>query len=169
MYYSHHHRGTSAHHHHKGHGHGHHGHVPNGDSSYADKKKALARSKSQIPYSSSDPCYRLSNGGGGEDVPNSAAAAAAAAAVAAIVPPPSPPQAPTLPPGVAGANANAANKQPLRKYHSVPYHSFTNDDSYSSDESFKSNNGGVSGAGGGGGGLRMRPPSEDVRNKQAKY
>lgn len=105
------HRSTS-HHHHRSNYHG--------DSvAICSKKRVISRSKSQIPYSPS-------NDADIQFVPNGEQWR-----------PPSPPRAPTLPqPNMLVDQPPAAGKSPLRKYHSVPYHSFINDDSCSSDESF---------------------------------
>lgn len=106
------HRSSSSHHHHRSNYHG--------DSvANCSKKRVISRSKSQIAYSPS-------NDADIQFVPNGDSWR-----------PPSPPQAPTLPqPEMLVDQPPTSGKHPLRKYHSVPYHSFINDDSCSSDESF---------------------------------
>jgi len=101
-----------------------------GDLSVATcSKKTLFRSRSQIPFSpnrSDSSELRFSNHADIQFVPNGD-----------MWKPPSPNQLPNgSQPEMLAGHHPYSGKQQLRKYHSVPYHSFINDDSCSSEESF---------------------------------
>jgi len=103
---------SSNHHHHRSNYHG-------GSVAKCPKKRILSRSKSQLAYSpNGDADIQF--------VPNGDTWR-----------PPSPSQATNVPrTDLSVEQPTNTGKHPLRKYYSVPYHSFINDDSCSSDESF---------------------------------